>query len=69
MYKSNIVEVNNKNYKKKCRSKFIYYDEDCLNRYKIKIIKIRKEEQIKYKIYVTVYCKVNNRKYKAKFNM
>ena len=47
----------------------IYYDEDCENRYKIKIIKYCKKGQISYKICITVYNKNTNKKYKFKFKM
>ena len=69
LYKSNTIIVNNKCYEKKCKSKMIYYDEDCKNKYKIKIIKCTRKGETKYKIYITIYCKETNKKYKLKFKM
>lgn len=67
IYKSNKVEVYNKCYQKNCKSKVIYYDENCYYRYKIKVIKIIKEGLTRYKVWITIWCKENNKKKKVKF--
>lgn len=47
----------------------IYYDEDCYNRYKFKIIRINKNCETVYKVQITIYCKETNKKRKVKFTV
>lgn len=47
----------------------IYYDEDCCNIYRFKVIKIIDNQIVTYKVYATVYNKETNKKYRFKFYM
>ena len=67
MYRSNKVIVFNKYYRRCCKSKMIFYDEDCNYKYRFKVIKYCKKDKITYKVYVTVISKESNKKYRFKF--
>lgn len=69
VHKSNTVVVYNKCYKCECRSKMIYYDEDCYNIYKFKIIKINKNCETLYKVQIIIHCKETKKKRKVKFTV